>query len=548
MITFEPKQRPAYIKVLGVGGGGSNAVNHMFTQGIKGVDFVVCNTDVQALESSPVPVKIEMGNKGGLGAGSKPEVGRMAAEESLEKIKEALTEDTQMLFITAGMGGGTGTGAAPIIAQQARELGILTVGIVTLPFSWEGRRRKQQAEAGIDEIKKYVDTLLVISNDKLREQYGNQTVSEAFAKADNVLTSAAKGIAELITVTGYINIDFQDVKTVIENSGKAIMGSATAEGDGRALAAIEEAMSSPLLNDNDIKGAQNILLYIMTGAEDLTMDEITEITDYVQQECGSDNEADVIWGNGKDESLGNKIGITIIATGFNSKRKLINSKTKTVGTIGTDEKEEIPKTPLKEDMPTIEIKKEEVEEDVIEVPAFESMLHRSSKEENESNSGIHLVNKKGDESIPEKEKNPEIIRKTTSFENNESPESASTHRSDSFFSFTKKSDKMPPGVSHTISSSSIKEEESTHTIEEENEAIKKNMEERATKLKSLSQIKNADEVSQMENVPAYVRKKIDLYSPSYSSESVVSRYTLGEDGENNPVIKTDNSFLHDNVD
>lgn len=548
MITFEPKQRPAYIKVLGVGGGGSNAVNHMFTQGIKGVDFVVCNTDVQALESSPVPVKIEMGNKGGLGAGSKPEVGRMAAEESLEKIKEALSEDTQMLFITAGMGGGTGTGAAPIIAQQARELGILTVGIVTLPFSWEGRRRKQQAEAGIDEIKKYVDTLLVISNDKLREQYGNQTVSEAFAKADNVLTSAAKGIAELITVTGYINIDFQDVKTVIENSGKAIMGSATAEGDGRALAAIEEAMSSPLLNDNDIKGAQNILLYIMTGAEDLTMDEITEITDYVQQECGSDNEADVIWGNGKDESLGNKIGITIIATGFSAKKRVHEMPTKRIGTIGVDEKAAEPKTTSEEELPTIEIKKEEAEEDVIEVPAFESMLHRSRKEENDTRSGIHIVNKTGEDSSSPTNEDSGMIRKTVSTDHTPKERETPVNKaSGGLFSITKKTDKMPPGVSHTISSSSVKEDESTHTIEEENEMIQKNMNERASKLKSLSQIKT-EEVSQLENVPAYVRKKIDLYSPSYSSESVVSRYTLGEDSENSPVIKTDNSFLHDNVD
>lgn len=548
MITFEPKQRPAYIKVLGVGGGGSNAVNHMFTQGIKGVDFVVCNTDVQALESSPVPVKIEMGNKGGLGAGSKPEVGRMAAEESLEKIKEALTEDTQMLFITAGMGGGTGTGAAPIIAQQARELGILTVGIVTLPFSWEGRRRKQQAEAGIDEIKKYVDTLLVISNDKLREQYGNQTVSEAFAKADNVLTSAAKGIAELITVTGYINIDFQDVKTVIENSGKAIMGSATAEGEGRALAAIEEAMSSPLLNDNDIKGAQNILLYIMTGAEDLTMDEITEITDYVQQECGSDNEADVIWGNGKDESLGNKIGITIIATGFSAKKRVNEMPTKRIGTIGVDEKAAEPKTTAKEELPAIEIKKEEEEENVIEVPAFESMLHRTRKEENETNSGIHIVNKTGEDSSSSTNEGSGMIRKTVSSDHTPKERETPINKSgDGLFSITKRSDKMPPGVSHTISSGSVKEDESMHTIEEENEAIQKNMHERASKLKSLSQIKT-EEVFHLENVPAYVRKKIDLYSPSYSSESVVSRYTLGEDGDNNPVIKTDNSFLHDNVD
>ncbi|MEE4260446.1 MAG: cell division protein FtsZ [Bacteroidales bacterium] len=549
MITFEPKQRPAYIKVLGVGGGGSNAVNHMFTQGIKGVDFVVCNTDVQALESSPVPVKIEMGNKGGLGAGSKPEVGRTAAEESIEKIKETLTEDTQMLFITAGMGGGTGTGAAPIIAKQARELGILTVGIVTLPFSWEGRRRKQQAEAGIEEIKKYVDTLLVISNDKLREQYGNQTVSEAFAKADNVLTSAAKGIAELITVTGYINIDFQDVKTVIEDSGKAIMGSATAEGEGRALLAIEEAMSSPLLNDNDIKGAQNILLYIMTGSEDLTMDEITEITDYVQQECGSDNEADVIWGNGKDEALGNKIGITIIATGFNSKRPSAIRTTKTVGTIGTNAKEEIPKTAIKEEMPTIEIKKEEeVEEDVIEVPAFESMLHRTRKEENETTSGIHIVNKTGGDNAPQTNDGSGMIRKTVSTDlTPKERETTANNPSDGLFSVTKRSDKMPPGVSHTISSTKTVEERPL-TIEEEDQAIKKNMEDRANKLKSLSQVKSPEDVAQMENVPAYVRKKIDLYSPSYSSESVVSRYTLGEDENNNPVIKTDNSFLHDNVD
>jgi cell division protein FtsZ len=549
MITFEPKQRPAYIKVLGVGGGGSNAVNHMFTQGIKGVDFVVCNTDVQALESSPVPVKIEMGNKGGLGAGSKPEVGRTAAEESIEKIKETLTEDTQMLFITAGMGGGTGTGAAPIIAKQARELGILTVGIVTLPFSWEGRRRKQQAEAGIEEIKKYVDTLLVISNDKLREQYGNQTVSEAFAKADNVLTSAAKGIAELITVTGYINIDFQDVKTVIEDSGKAIMGSATAEGEGRALLAIEEAMSSPLLNDNDIKGAQNILLYIMTGSEDLTMDEITEITDYVQQECGSDNEADVIWGNGKDEALGNKIGITIIATGFNSKRPSAIRTTKTVGTIGTNAKEEIPKTAIKEEMPTIEIKKEEeVEEDVIEVPAFESMLHRTRKEENETTSGIHIVNKTGGDNAPQTNDGSGMIRRTVSTDlTPKERETTANNPSDGLFSVTKRSDKMPPGVSHTISSTKTVEERPL-TIEEEDQAIKKNMEDRANKLKSLSQVKSPEDVAQMENVPAYVRKKIDLYSPSYSSESVVSRYTLGEDENNNPVIKTDNSFLHDNVD
>jgi len=544
MITFEPKQRPAYIKVLGVGGGGSNAVNHMFTQGIKGVDFVVCNTDVQALESSPVPVKIEMGEEGGLGAGSKPEVGRTAAEVSIEKIRETINEETQMLFITAGMGGGTGTGAAPIIAEAARELGILTVGIVTLPFSWEGRRRRQQAEAGIEEIRKHVDTLLVLSNDKLREQYGNLTVSEAFAKADNVLTSAAKGIAELITVTGYINIDFQDVKTVIENSGKAIMGSATVEGEGRALLAIEDAMSSPLLNDNDIRGAQNILLYIMTGAEDLTMDEITEITDYVQQECGNDNEADVIWGNGKDDSLGEKICITIIATGFNSKRKTIELKTKRIGTIGEETKPVETKTKNIEDKPSIEIKKEE-KEIAIEVPVFGSSLH---KNDNEESSGIHFVNKTDNEINPLKDKKPETTIKSTSFDNtDETKKHDTTQRNNTIFSFTSKKDKMPPGISHTISSDNLKEEEA-QIIEEENEAIQKNSKERIDKLKTLSQLRNPQEVGKMESEPAYVRKNIDLDSSSLSSESVVSRYTLGEDGDNNPIIKTDNTFLHDNVD
>ncbi len=548
MITFEPKQRPAYIKVLGVGGGGSNAVNHMFTQGIKGVDFVVCNTDVQALESSPVPVKIEMGEEGGLGAGSKPEVGRTAAEVSIEKIKETISEETQMLFITAGMGGGTGTGAAPVIAQAARELGILTVGIVTLPFSWEGRRRRQQAEAGIEEIRKHVDTLLVLSNDKLREQYGNLTVSEAFAKADNVLTSAAKGIAELITVTGYINIDFQDVKTVIENSGKAIMGSATAEGEGRALLAIEDAMSSPLLNDNDIRGAQNILLYIMTGAEDLTMDEITEITDYVQQECGNDNEADVIWGNGKDDSLGEKICITIIATGFNSKRKTIELKTKRIGTIGENAIPVEPKANDIENKPSIEIKKEEREE-VVEVPVFGSLLHKSEKEDREDSSGIHFVNKADNEIRPAKDDKPEIIKKSTSFDNiHMKNEPDTVQKSDkTVFSFTDRKDKMPPGISHTISGNSSKEE-AAHIIEEENEAIKKNAEERINKLKTLSMLRNPEEVGKMESEPAYVRKNINLDTPSFSSESVVSRYTLGEDGDKNPIIKTDNSFLHDNVD
>jgi cell division protein FtsZ len=301
MIKFDlPKNQSSIIKVLGVGGGGSNAVNHMFSQGIEGVDFIVCNTDSQALEMSPVPNKMQLGINltDGRGAGSIPEVGRNAAIEDLDRIRDILEKKTKMLFITAGMGGGTGTGAAPIIAKASKELGILTVGIVTIPFAFEGRKRRQQAEEGIKDMKKCVDTLLVICNDRLRELYGNLSVSEAFGKADNVLTTAAKGIAEIITLTGNINVDFADVKTVMSNSGVAIMGSGSAEGENRATKAVEEALSSPLLNDNQIRGAKNILLNITSGKEEILMDEITEITDYIQQEAGST--AEIIWGLGND--------------------------------------------------------------------------------------------------------------------------------------------------------------------------------------------------------------------------------------------------------
>jgi cell division protein FtsZ len=263
MLLFDaPKQRASIIKVIGVGGGGSNAVTHMYKQGIKGVDFVICNTDSQAMDISAVPNKIQLG-KTGLGAGSIPDVGRLSAEENIEEIKKIIESNTKMLFVTAGMGGGTGTGAAPVIAKLAKEMGILTVGIVTLPFNFEGRKRRLQAEKGIEELKKYVDTLLLISNEKLREIHGNLKISEAFGKADDILTTAAKGIAELITVAGYINVDFEDVKTVMQNSGTAIMGSASAEGNDRARIAVKEALTSPLLNDNKIVGASNILLYIV---------------------------------------------------------------------------------------------------------------------------------------------------------------------------------------------------------------------------------------------------------------------------------------------
>ncbi len=527
MITFQPKQHPSIIKVLGVGGGGSNAVNHMFKQGITGVDFAVCNTDVQALESSPVPIKIEIGNKGGLGAGADPEVGKAAAEDSIEKLKELLGEDsTQMLFITAGMGGGTGTGAAPIIAKLAREMEVLTVGIVTLPFGFEGRKRKQQAELGINEIKKYVDALLVISNDKLREQFGNLVLGEAFAQADNVLANAAKGIAELITVTGYVNVDFEDVRTVIKDSGKAIMGSAQAEGQDRAGKAIEEAMNSPLLNDNEIAGATNILLYITTGEEDITMDEITEITDYVQKESG--NEAETIWGVGKDESLENNIGITIIATGFDAAKKQNEKPKAVVGTVGDGDQSNKSTIPAKSSIPSDN--ETDLRPDITE---------------------IERINIEPKTSAIPKDDESKIVHALSDVEQKPQEQDISVSKQEiNVSSKIKKSDKPYLSIGHTISSAkSEAEEEIDQQPAAADESITKNAADRVNKLMNLSiNLRSHENVAEYENEPAFVRKKVKLDETNLSDESVISRYTLSEDSKNQPVIKSDNSFLHDNVD
>ena len=316
-----PKGQSSYIKVIGVGGGGGNAVNHMYRQGIKGVDFIVCNTDMKALNSSPVPNKISLGELG-LGAGNKPERARQAAIDKADDIRDAISHNTQMLFVTAGMGGGTGTGAAPVIAEIAKNIDldndenkkILVVAIVTLPFSFEGKRRKEQAEAGIRELSQHVDSIIVINNDKLRT-YGNLGMSKAFAMADDVLLTAAKSIAEIITNNAYINIDFQDVNTVMEKSGTALMGAGSGHGESRALDAITAATTSVLLNDNDITGAKNVLLYFSYSSEhELTMDEQAEITDYILDKTGS--EADFIWGAGVDDELGDELKVILIATGF----------------------------------------------------------------------------------------------------------------------------------------------------------------------------------------------------------------------------------------
>ncbi len=380
-ISFDlPKNQSNVIKVIGVGGGGSNAINHMFSQGIKGVDFVICNTDSQALENSPVPIRIQLGISltEGLGAGANPKIGEQSAVESMEEIKNMLTTNTKMIFITAGMGGGTGTGAAPIIAKMAKELDILTVGIVTIPFQFEGKLRNDQAMVGVENLRQNVDSLIVINNNKLREVYGNLGFKAGFSKADEVLATAARGIAEVITHHYTQNIDLRDAKTVLANSGTAIMGSASASGASRAQEAISKALDSPLLNDNKIKGAKNVLLLIVSGVEEITIDEIGEISDHIQTEAG--NSANIIMGVGEDDTLDGAISITVIATGFNAEQQdeIVNAETKKIiHTLEEEQKAEqilIPKataTPVEIPVSTSKELVVEAEEPVIRHTLFE---------------------------------------------------------------------------------------------------------------------------------------------------------------------------------
>ncbi len=535
MIQFTPRKKTSIIKVIGVGGGGSNAVNHMFKEGIEGVDFVVCNTDVQALSASPVPVKIQLGESG-LGAGSVPERAEKAAQESLGKFEEVLDDDTEMLFITAGMGGGTGTGAAPVIAKFARDKGLLSVGIVTLPFRFEGRRKSQKAKQGIDEMRKYVDTLLVISNDKLRDQYGDLGLGNAFAHADNVLTTAAKGIAELITVHGYVNVDFQDVKTVMKDSGKAIMGSAVEEGDDRAIRAIEEAMRSPLLNDNDVRGAKNILLYITAGTQDVTMDEITEITNYIADKCGDDS-ADVIWGRGIDESIGNSLGVTIIATGFDSKisREPLypneDEKKITKDVISAPETRQPGGILREEEKTEVSLEKETEEKEESVLPETTTNVKDTGQKKHKK---VYTLSD-GPDDEKSKEHNPDP------HEDLADPQGVDTITPLTKRVVKKKAETVRPNI------------QKQEPAPDESDAIEKNSKSRIEKLKRLSSTLTsgnfgAKDFKEEEKTPAYLRHNIQLSEPNYSSNSQVSRFTLGEDSKKNPVIKSDNSFLHDNVD
>ncbi|MGF1638936.1 MAG: cell division protein FtsZ [Cyclobacteriaceae bacterium] len=498
-----PPHQKSIIKVIGVGGGGSNAVNHMFNQGIRDVEFFVCNTDMQALDSSPVPNKLQIGINltEGLGAGANPEKGKQAALESKEDIREMLSDGTKMVFITAGMGGGTGTGAAPIIANVARELGILTVGIVTSPFSFEGKKKAQLAVEGISNLKNACDTVLVILNDKLREIYGNLPIREAFAEADNVLTTAAKGIAEIITVPGYVNVDFEDVKTVMSNAGTAVMGSAIVEGENRAIRAAELAISSPLLDDKNIHGAERILLSIISGEEaELQMDELAEITDYIQEIAG--DEAEVIFGHGIDPDLGQKIRVTVITTGFEkSHRKAEAEKRQRI--IDLDSNRQLDIFPEDEYIPKTKV----VNNDAARVPNYrfespdtsEERPSKRSQQEDDFVSGLEGF---------------EIIRpmQASNLANNMSePESP------------KKPD----------------------DIEMKKDILRKQAEERVKKLKELkSGSHHEQDFRDKWDTPAYMRRNVNLQKVPLSSESNISRYNLNDDNQ----ILGNNKFLHDNVD
>jgi cell division protein FtsZ len=496
-----PSHHKSIIKVIGVGGGGSNAVNHMYSQGIKDVEFVVCNTDVQALKSSPVPAKLQIGVNltDGLGAGANPEKGRNAALESKDQIRELLGSNTKMVFITAGMGGGTGTGAAPVIAKLAKDLDILTVGICTSPFSFEGKKKMMQAMEGINELKEHCDTVLIILNDRLRDIYGNLSIKEAFAQADNVLSTAAKSIAEIITVTSNVNVDFEDVKTVMKNSGAAVMGSAVTSGENRARRAAEESLMSPLLDNMDILGAKKILLSITFGDKDeLRMDELKEITDYIEEKAGDD--AEMIWGYGIDPNLGDNICVTVIATGFQeSELKPVSKKT----------------------VYDLESEKQIVSEKQISL--FDSKPEPVAKKP----STFTFEKPKAEVREVPKEEEPKIVYDLES---------------------SKEADIQ--SVIDNVPNMEIKWEiekskESVETNDKKNQ-LKEQSKERIKKLKGLSSNlnMNPEEFKEKLEVPAYLRKNVNLQDQPHSSERNISRFNLNDDNE----ILGNNKFLHDNVD
>jgi len=634
-ISFDlPKNQSNVIKVIGVGGGGSNAINHMFQAGINGVDFIICNTDSQALENSPVPHKIQLGVSltEGLGAGANPEVGEQAAIESMEEIKNMLDTTTKMIFITAGMGGGTGTGAAPVIAKMAKEMDVLTVGIVTMPFLFEGKMRCQQAQLGIEKLRANVDSLIVINNNKLREVYGNLGFKAGFSKADEVLATAARGIAEVITHHYTQNIDLRDAKTVLSNSGTAIMGSSISSGSARAHEAIMKALDSPLLNDNKITGAKNVLLLIVSGSQEITIDEIGEINDHIQNEAGFG--ANIIMGVGEDEGLGEAIAVTVIATGFNIDQQddIVNTETKKI--IHTledeqkaeqvlvsknvvhqlvEEKQEVKTAPIKHTLddrasegdlvPTSEYIKnltvfhEEVasksaQDDFIiidtsnkvkemevvdaqeitnEVPGEDQFeisfdMPLTKKSEADEVEEEQIVTLDFDDDVKDMDvKDP--IEVTPSVDYNKGGEKR--YSLDDYMDLESKLNGAQSKSKETTKPTIVEEElriekrtvvkqetKPTEIVEEVEDPmntpihllLKERADERRRKLKDYNykfqnSLNNLEEISKQ---PAYKRQGIDLNETP--RENKISRTTLGEDGNDEIRLRSNNSFLHDNVD
>ena len=646
-ISFDlPKNQSNVIKVIGVGGGGSNAVNHMFSQGIKGVDFVICNTDAQAIQNSPVPVKIQLGISltEGLGAGANPEVGEQAAIESTEEIKNMLTSNTKMVFITAGMGGGTGTGAAPVIAKIAKELNLLTIGIVTIPFSFEGKTRNDQAQIGLEKIREHVDSLVIINNNKLREVYGNLGFKAGFSKADEVLSTAARGIAEVITHHYTQNIDLKDAKTVLSNSGTAIMGSSTAEGANRANEAIMKALDSPLLNDNKITGAKNVLLLIVSGVQEITIDEIGEINDYIQSEAKSN--VNIIMGVGDDDSLGNSIAVTIIATGFTKDQQHEISNTeakKIVHTLEEEQKIVYNFSSLKADPEndSLDIKSlQDINKPISSsIESTDKIIYNLESEPEEL--GTTSINSKVKEIIVTDfenlspvsttiipEKSSEFVIKEVSLNQKLSDEQPLVDDPQISISFdqrktnpelalpTMKSDKQPDiniddievvdyaiirSTSPTLTKKYYLEDyeqesdsltvQSEATIEEvphqevedleigfeikikedleegkeltpavtddasplnlSIDELKMTTEDRKRRLKEFNYKfinKVNSNIDELEKQPAYKRMGVDLEDTPHSSEVTTSRTTLNVDENNEIQLRSNNSFLHDNVD
>jgi cell division protein FtsZ len=624
-IAFDlPKNQSNVIKVIGVGGGGSNAINHMFKQGIKGVDFVICNTDAQALENSPIPTKIQLGVNltEGLGAGANPEIGEQAAIESEEDIKDLLNKNTKMVFITAGMGGGTGTGAAPVIARHAREMDILTVGIVTIPFQFEGKMRNDQAQAGVEKLRKNVDSLIVINNNKLREVYGNLGFKAGFSKADEVLATASRGIAEVITHHYTQNIDLRDAKTVLSNSGTAIMGSATASGTNRSKLAIEKALDSPLLNDNKITGAQNVLLLIVSGKDEITIDEIGEINDHIQNQAG--NSANIIMGVGEDENLDDAISVTVIATGFNSEQQdeIVNTETKKIiHTLEEEQKAEINLTEEKESITPLDLEEDKEDQKIVHHLDFDEGEELKNEEEPDENIlmdttdcirdiqvEVEYLNTEDEEfEITDKTEDIELEEPTQNqrltfdlFSQQIEPKVAESKNTQNYKSSTRSENRVVFDLNDDIKAIEVNEpeevrpdnlnQEKRYNLEDDTAQMDKLEETKDDNLKfetkikpqevpdhseksseaadplnaSISELKaraaerrakmkqfnyrfsNAQNIDEIEKQPAYKRAGIELEDPK-EKHGKLSRTTLHEN-DNEITLRSNNSFLHDNVD